>query len=87
MELFVIDGIERVERCSEMIKKQPKPIQNTVVSAYKDNCSFSEGPAAEHLLPPRQISRTIFRLLTSKRFSLKAETHNFPYGRTFQRSS
>jgi phosphoribosylformylglycinamidine synthase len=52
---------------------------NRVVSAYKDNCAFLQGPAAEQFAPATQDKADFF---TVKNFesvlSLKAETHNFP---------
>ena len=58
---FVIDGIEKSATLFEMIKKQPEPIPNTVISAYKDNCSFSEGPAAEQFAPASADQPDFFR--------------------------
>jgi phosphoribosylformylglycinamidine synthase len=77
--LFIIDGIEKKSTLFELIKKTTKSNPNKVVSAYKDNCSFVEGPVIEQFAPASHdkadffITRNIESIL-----SLKAETHNFP---------
>ncbi|MCK9411232.1 MAG: phosphoribosylformylglycinamidine synthase [Prolixibacteraceae bacterium] len=76
---FVIDGIEKQQTLFEMIKKTTKTNPNTVVSAYKDNCSFSEGPAAEQFAPASADIPDYFQVTDIETvLSLKAETHNFP---------
>jgi len=76
---FVIDGIEKQQTLFEMIKKTTKTNPNTVVSAYKDNCSFSEGPAAEQFAPASADQPDYFQVTDIETvLSLKAETHNFP---------
>ena len=62
-----------------MIKKTTNVNPNTVVSAYKDNCSFSEGPAAEQFAPASADQPDYFQVTDIETvLSLKAETHNFP---------
>ena len=76
---FVIDGVEKNSTLFEMIKKTTKTNQNTVVSAYKDNCSFTEGPQAEQFAPASADQPDFFRVTDIDTvLSLKAETHNFP---------
>ena len=76
---FVIDGVEKNSTLFEMIKKTTKTNQNTVVSAYKDNCSFSEGPQAEQFAPASADQPDFFQVTDIDTvLSLKAETHNFP---------
>ena len=76
---FMIDGVEKNSTLFEMIKKTTKTNQNTVVSAYKDNCSFTEGPQAEQFAPASADQPDFFRVTDIDTvLSLKAETHNFP---------
>jgi len=76
---FVIDGIEKQQTLFELIKKTTKTNPNTVVSAYKDNCSFTEGPAAEQFAPASADIPDFFQITDIETvLSLKAETHNFP---------
>ncbi len=76
---FIIDGIEKQQTLFELIKRTTKTHPNTVVSAYKDNCSFTEGPAAEQFAPASADQPDFFRVTDIDTvLSLKAETHNFP---------
>ncbi len=76
---FVIDGEEKESSLFELIKKTTRTNPNTIVSAYKDNCSFSRGPVVEQFAPVKQDRPDFFRILERKSvLSLKAETHNFP---------
>lgn len=76
---FVVDGKEMPESLFALIKKTTNTNTNRVVSAYKDNCAFFEGPVFEQFAPLRQDVPAYFGV---KKFqsviSLKAETHNFP---------
>ena len=76
---FVIDGITMQKTLFEMIKQTTKSHPNTVVSAYKDNCSFTEGPVAEQFTPASADQPDFFQVTDIETvLSLKAETHNFP---------
>jgi len=76
---FVIDGIEKQQTLFGMIKKTTRTNPNTVVSAYKDNCSFTEGPPAEQFAPVSADQPDFFKVTDIETvLSLKAETHNFP---------
>ncbi len=76
---FIIDGVEKEYSLFEMIKKTTKTNPNTIISAYKDNCSFSEGPLAEQFAPASFDSSAFFQVTDIETvLSLKAETHNFP---------
>lgn len=76
---FIIDGEEKENTLFGMIKRTSKENPNRIVSAYKDNCAFIEGPKTVQFAPhtpdkpdfyeEREIDTVI---------SLKAETHNFP---------
>ncbi len=76
---FIIDGKEMEESLFQMIKKTSKENPNKIVSAYKDNCSFVQGPVAEQFAPATQDKPDFFEIKDMETvLSLKAETHNFP---------
>jgi phosphoribosylformylglycinamidine synthase len=76
---FIIDGEEKPSTLFQLIKKTTQINPNTIVSAYKDNCSFSEGPVAEQFAPKTQDKPDYFEVRDINTvLSLKAETHNFP---------
>jgi len=77
--VFIIDGKEMESSLFQLIKRTTKINPNKVVSAYVDNCSFSEGPVAEQFAPEKQDEASFFKIQDIKTvLSLKAETHNFP---------
>ncbi len=76
---FIIDGEEMPSSLFKLIKKTSAENPNTIVSAYKDNVAFIEGPKATQFAPktadkPDFYTETEFESV----ISLKAETHNFP---------
>ncbi len=76
---FVIDGQEMESSLFQLIKHTTRSNPNHVVSAYKDNCSFTQGPAVEQFAPASQDVPDYFRVTDIETvLSLKAETHNFP---------
>ena len=77
--IFVIDGEEKPHSLFKMIKKTSKENPNTIVSAYKDNVAFVEGPKVDHFAPkcPDYPDYYAYQSFDSV-LSLKAETHNFP---------
>ncbi len=76
---FVIDGEEKEESLFGMIKKTTKTNPNRVVSAYKDNCAFLQGPVVEQFAPETHDTSDYFAVKDFESvISLKAETHNFP---------
>lgn len=76
---FVIDGNEKESSLFNLIKLTTNINKNKVVSAYKDNCSFAEGPVIEQFAPLSQDKPDFFEIREIKSvLSLKAETHNFP---------
>ena len=76
---FIIDGIEKPSTLFQLIKETTKVNPNTVLSAYKDNCSFSKGPDSEQFEPATQDKPDFFQVTDIQTvLSLKAETHNFP---------
>lgn len=76
---FIIDGKEQALSLFQWIKKTSKEHPNYLVSAYKDNVAFIQGPKVEQFAPASQDKPDWF---DTKEFesviSLKAETHNFP---------
>ena len=76
---FIIDGLEMPETLFSMIKKTSKENPNFLVSAYKDNVAFVEGPEIVQFAPERQdIAARFVEKPFQSILSLKAETHNFP---------
>ncbi len=76
---FVIDGKEMPESLFSMIRKTSKEHPNRIISAYKDNVAFVEGPAIEQFAPVTQDKPDFFEVNDIETvISLKAETHNFP---------
>ncbi|HOP58286.1 MAG TPA: phosphoribosylformylglycinamidine synthase [Bacteroidales bacterium] len=76
---FIIDGIEKDTSLFQMIKLTTRKNPNKVISAYKDNCAFIEGPVVEQFAPRTQDKADYFVVSKFKSvLSLKAETHNFP---------
>jgi phosphoribosylformylglycinamidine synthase len=76
---FVIDGQEKGSTLFQLIKKTSKENPNFLVSAYKDNVAFIQGPRVEQFAPARQDVADFFRIDDiDSVISLKAETHNFP---------
>ena len=76
---FIIDEKEMESSLFQMIKRTSKVNPNKIVSAYKDNCSFVQGPVAEQFAPKNQDKPDFFEVKDIETvLSLKAETHNFP---------
>lgn len=76
---FIIDGEEKELSLFKMIRKTSEKNPNTIVSAYKDNVSFTEGPKAVQFAPASQNKADFFETREIDTvLSLKAETHNFP---------
>jgi phosphoribosylformylglycinamidine synthase len=77
--LFVIDGEEKESSLFKLIKKTSEKNPNKIVSAYKDNVAFNDGPEIEQFAPARGDKPDFFEVKKIKSvISLKAETHNFP---------
>ncbi|WP_248723914.1 phosphoribosylformylglycinamidine synthase [Seonamhaeicola sp. ML3] len=76
---FVIDGEEKPTSLFKLIRKTSEEHPNDIVSAYKDNVAFIQGPVVEQFAPKRADVPDYY---TTQDFesviSLKAETHNFP---------
>ena len=77
--IFVIDGEERESTLFQLIKNTTHLNRNKVVSAYKDNCAFVQGPVVEQFAPATQDKSDFFTIKDYESvLSIKAETHNFP---------
>ena len=76
---FIIDGKEMESSLFQMIKKTTQENPNLILSAYKDNVAFAQGPVVEQFAPADQSTSDWFRTKPIESvISLKAETHNFP---------
>ena len=77
--IFIIDGQEMESSLFRMIKKTTQENPNKIISAYKDNVAFAEGPVVEQFAPVDHSTSDYFIVKDIKTvISLKAETHNFP---------
>lgn len=77
--IFIIDGKEMESTLFKLIKKTSSENPNLIVSAYKDNCAFIEGPDSLIYHPSNGEGPSEYIREESKTvISLKAETHNFP---------
>lgn len=76
---FIIDGVAQERSLFQWIKKTSKENPNYLVSAYKDNVAFIQGPKVAQFAPTLQDRPDWFDTRTFESvLSLKAETHNFP---------
>ncbi len=76
---FIINGVEMESSLFQMIKRTSIENPNRIVSAYKDNCAFLEGPKVKLFHPESPDKPDFFSTKEEETvISLKAETHNFP---------
>lgn len=76
---FVIDGEEKPISLFKLIKKTSQENPNGLVSAYKDNVAFIDGPKVDQFYPVNPDKPDFFTIKdVDTVISLKAETHNFP---------
>ena len=76
---FIIDGKEMESSLFAMIKRTTQENPNRILSAYKDNVAFAQGPVVEQFAPKDQSTSDYFQVKDIESvISLKAETHNFP---------
>ena len=76
---FIIDGEEKEDSLFKMIRKTANKNPNSIVSAYKDNVAFIEGPSIQNFAPKSPEKPDFYQLTNINTvISLKAETHNFP---------
>jgi len=77
--VYIIDGEEKPSSLFELIKRTSAVNPNRLVSAYKDNVAFNEGPVIEQFAPATSDKPDFFEVKPFESvISLKAETHNFP---------
>ncbi len=76
---FIIDGKEMPSSLFAMIKKTTKEHPHKIISAYKDNVAFAQGPVVEQFAPQDHSTSDYFVIKNIESvISIKAETHNFP---------
>ena len=76
---FIIDGEERPSSLFALIKKTTSENPHHIISAYKDNVAFAQGPVVEQFAPKDHATSDYFVVKDIESvISLKAETHNFP---------
>lgn len=76
---FIIDGKEMESSLFQMIKKTTKENPHKIISAYKDNVAFAQGPVVEQFAPKEHSTSDYFVIKDIESvISIKAETHNFP---------
>ena len=76
---FIIDGQEKPQSLFKLIKRTSQENPNRLVSAYKDNVAFVEGPTVQQFAPVNPDRPDYFEVKDLDTvISLKAETHNFP---------
>ena len=76
---FIIDGEEKESSLFAMIKRTTQENPGKILSAYKDNVAFAQGPVIEQFAPADQSTSDFFQVEDIESvISLKAETHNFP---------
>ncbi|MCD7721457.1 MAG: phosphoribosylformylglycinamidine synthase [Prevotellaceae bacterium] len=76
---FIIDGREMPSSLFALIKRTTKENPHRILSAYKDNVAFAQGPVVEQFAPRDHSTSDYFRVTDIESvISLKAETHNFP---------
>ena len=76
---FIIDGKEMESSLFSLIKKTTEENPNRILSAYKDNVAFAQGPVVEQFAPADHSTSDWFIIKNIETvISLKAETHNFP---------
>jgi phosphoribosylformylglycinamidine synthase len=77
--VYIIDGEEKPSSLFELIKRTSSVNSNKLVSAYKDNVAFNQGPVIEQFAPATADKPDYFEIKDFESvISLKAETHNFP---------
>ena len=76
---FIIDKIKKKKSLFSLIKETSKINPNSIVSAYKDNVAFIDGPEIIQFAPQKgDIASSYKNKKIKSVISLKAETHNFP---------
>ena len=77
---FVINGKPKENSLFELIKKTSKKNPNNIVSAYKDNVAFIEGPEIEQFVPKDATTPSNFSKEKIKKcYISKGRNTQFPY--------
>lgn len=76
---FKINGERKPNTLFGMIRKTSKENPNDIISAYKDNVAFINGPCIQQVAPKTADKPDFYQVTKfDSVISLKAETHNFP---------
>ena len=76
---FIIDGKEMESSLFQLIKNTTQENPHKIISAYKDNVAFAQGPVVEQFAPEDHSTSDYFVVKDIESvISIKAETHNFP---------
>jgi phosphoribosylformylglycinamidine synthase len=76
---FVIDDEEMPSSLFKLIRKTSETNPGSIVSAYKDNVAFIQGPTVEQFAPKSADKPDFYQKKDfNSVISIKAETHNFP---------
>ena len=59
---FIIDGEEKESSLFQMIKKTTQENPNKIISAYKDNVAFAQGPVIEQFAPADHSKPDFFQV-------------------------
>lgn len=74
---FIIDGVEMESSLFKLIKKTSAVNPGRIISAYKDNCAFIEGPKLKLFHPAAAAKPSFFK-------EEEVKTSHFPQGRDTQ---
>lgn len=76
---FIIDGVEQESSLFELIKATSRTAPARIISAYKDNVAFVDGPPVIQFAPLGAAEASFFaEEEVDVVLAIKAETHNFP---------
>ena len=77
--IFEINGERKPSSLFSLIKKTSSENPNEIISAYKDNVAFINGPTIQQFAPKNADKPDFYEITRfDSVISLKAETHNFP---------
>ena len=72
---FIIDGEEKTSSLFALIKKTTKENPHKIISAYKDNVAFAQGPVVEQFAPTDHSTSDYFKVKDIESvISIKAST-------------
>ena len=77
--IFEINGKRKPSSLFSLIRKTSSENPNNIISAYKDNVAFINGPHVQQFAPKTADKPDFYQITEfDSVISLKAETHNFP---------